>query len=162
MKKLKEFKPVLNLLKEDKKKFIFYCILLLLVESTSVFSGYLNGRAVESISKLDIYNSLLYLLIYFVYSVLFTGILMIVSSNGLVKLESKLSRRIGYETYKKTLMLPSYAYEKMSTGEIINRITTDADALSFTFRKLISAFGEIFAAFILLFYIFHGLLELRY
>ena len=93
MKKLKEFKPVLNLLKEDKKKFIFYCILLLLVESTSVFSGYLNGRAVESISKLDIYNSLLYLLIYFVYSVLFTGILMIVSSNGLVKLESKLSIR---------------------------------------------------------------------
>ena len=53
-------------------------------------------------------------------------------------------------------MLPSYAYEKMSTGEIINRITTDADALSFTFRKLISAFGEIFAAFILLFYIFYN------
>ena len=156
MKKLKEFKPILNLLKEDKKKFIFYCLLLLVVESTSVFSGYLNGRAVESISKLDIYNSLLYLLIYFVYSVLFTGILMIISSNGLVKLESKLSRRIGYETYKKTLILPSYAYEKMSTGEIINRITTDADALSFTFRKLISAFGEIFAAFILLFYIFYN------
>ena len=53
MKNLREFKPILNLLKEEKKKFIFFCILLFVVESTSIFSGYLNGAAVEEITKLN-------------------------------------------------------------------------------------------------------------
>ena len=87
---------------------------------------------------------------------MFSGILQIIASNGLIKLESKLTRSIGYEAYSKALSMPAYAYEKMSSGEIINRITTDSDALSFTFRKLISAFGEIVAAFILLFYVFYN------
>lgn len=156
MKKLKEFKPLINLLKEDKWKFIFFCTLLLVVESTSVFSGYLNGAAVEEITKLNLDKSLFYLFIYFLYAAFFSGVLMIVASNGLVKLESKLTRKIGYEAYSKALSLPAYAYEKMSSGEIINRITTDSDALSFTFRKLITALGEIVAAFILIFYIFYN------
>ena len=156
MKKLNEFKPVLNLLKNEKYKFTIFCILLLVVESTSIFSGYLNGAAVEEITKLNLKKSLFYLLLYFGYALLFSGILQIIASNGLIKLESKLTRNIGYEAYSKALSMPAYAYEKMSSGEIINRITTDSDALSFTFRKLISAFGEIVAAFILLFYVFYN------
>ena len=81
---------------------------------------------------------------------------MIYASNGLVKLESRLTRMIGYEAYSKALSLHAYAYEKMASGEIINRITTDSDALSFTLRRLISALGEIVAAFILIFYIFYN------
>ena len=156
MKKLKEFKPVLDLLKEDKNKFIFYCILFLIIESTSIFSGYLNGAAVEEISNLNLKKSLFFLLIYFAYTLLFSGILSIIASNGLVKLESKLTRRIGYETYSKALSLPAYAYEKMSSGEIINRITSDSDALSFTFRRLIIAIGDFVSAFILIFYVFYN------
>ena len=156
MKKLKEFKPVLNLLKEEKKKFIFFCILLLIVESTSIFSGYLNGSAVEEITNLNLDKSLFYLFVYFLYSSFFSGALMIYASNGLVKLESRLTRMIGYEAYSKALSLPAYAYEKMASGEIINRITTDSDALSFTLRRLVSALGEIIAAFILIFYIFYN------
>jgi ABC-type bacteriocin/lantibiotic exporter with double-glycine peptidase domain len=125
MKNLKEFRPILNLLKEEKKKFIFFCILLLVVESTSIFSGYLNGSAVEEITKLNLNKSLLYLFIYFLYSAFFSGALMIYASNGLVKLESRLTRKIGYEAYSKALNLPAYAYEKMASGEIINRITTE-------------------------------------
>jgi len=156
MKKLNEFKPVLNLLKKEKYKFLLLCILLLVVESTSIFSGYLNGAAVEEITKLNLKKSIFYLILYFIYALLFSGVLKEIASNGLVKLESKLTRKIGYEAYSKALSLPAYAYEKMSSGEIINRITTDSDALSFTFRKLISAFGEMVAAFILLFYIFYN------
>ena len=82
MKNLKEFKPVLNLLKEEKKKFIFFCLLLLIVESTSIFSGYLNGSAVEAITNLNLDKSLFYLFIYFLYSSFFSGALMIYASNG--------------------------------------------------------------------------------
>ena len=156
MKNIKELKPVFNLLKEEKKKFILFCLVLLIIESTSIFTGYLNGAAVESITKLNLKASINYLLIYFVYSLTFNGILYIIASNGLVKLESKLTRKIGYEAYYKALNLPAYAYEKMSSGEIINRITSDSDVLSFTFRKLIEAVGSIISTVILLFYIFYN------
>lgn len=153
-KNLKEFKPLLNLLKKEKKKFIFYCILLFVVEAGSVFYGYLNGAAVEEITKLHLDRAIMFLVIYFAYLVLFHGLLGLLAETGLVKLESKLTRMVGYEAYSKALNLPAYAYEKMSSGEIINRITSDSDALSFTFRKLVDAVGNIVSAIIIIFYIF--------
>lgn len=155
MKKLKEFKPIINLLKEDKWKFILFCSLLFIIEAGSILEGYLNGAAVESITKLNLKSALIFLGIYFIYEVLYS-VFHVLSENGLVKLESKLSRKIGYETYAKSLNLPAYAYETMSSGEIINRITSDSDALSFTFRKLVLAIGDLVAAIILLFYIFYN------
>ena len=145
IKNLKEFKPLINLLKGEKWKFLFYCILLFIIEACSILEGHLNGVAVESISKLDLNKTLIYLGIYFIYELIYC-IFHLLSENGLVKLESKLTRKIGYETYSKALNLPAYAYEKMSSGEIINRITSDSDALSFTFRKLIIAVGDVVAA----------------
>ena len=156
MKNMKEFKPIINLLKNEKWKFVLFSIILLFIESTSILSGYLNGVAVEEITKFNLNKSLFYLGIYFLYTLLFSGIMSIIASNGLIKLESKLTRSIGFEAYSKALNLPAFAYEKMSSGEIINRITTDSDALSFTFRKLIVALGEIVAAIILIFYIFYN------
>ena len=154
IKNLKEFKPLIDLLKKDKWKFLFFCVLLFIVEAGSVFSGYLNGAAVEEITKLHLNRSIMFLVIYFGYLVLFHGLLSILAENGLVKLESKLTRLIGYEAYTKALNLPAYAYEKMSSGEIINRITTDSDALSFTFRRLVEAVGNIVSALIIIVYIF--------
>lgn len=155
MKKLKEFKPIINLLKEDKWKFILFCSLLFIIEAGSILEGYLNGAAVESITKLNLKSALIFLGIYFIYEVSYS-VFHVLSENGLVKLESKLTRKIGYETYSKSLNLPAYAYETMSSGEIINRITSDSDALSFTFRKLVLAIGDLVAAIILLFYIFYN------
>ena len=155
MKKIKDFKPILNLLKEEKHKFIFFCLILFIIQAGSILEGYLNGSAVESITKLDLKTALIYLGIYFVYSICY-AVFYHLSENGLVKLESVLSRKIGYETYSKALSMPAYAYEKMSSGEIINRITSDSDALSFTFRKLVIAVGDFVAAFILIFYIFYN------
>ena len=155
IKNLKEFKPLLDLLKKEKKKFIFFCLLLFIVESGSIFYGYLSGSVVEELTKFHLQKALILLAIYFVYELSF-DILYLLAENGLVKLESKLTRMIGYEAYSKALNLPAYAYEKMSSGEIINRITSDSDALSFTFRKLIIAVGDFVAAFILIFYIFYN------
>ena len=152
-KNLKEFKPLINLLKREKKKFIFFCLLLFIVEAGSIFYGYLAGSIVEELTNLHLKRALILLGIYFVYELTF-DILYLLAENGLVKLESKLTRKIGYEAYTKALNLPAYAYEKMSSGEIINRITSDSDALSFTFRKLIIAVGEIVAALIILVYVF--------
>ena len=155
MKNLKEFKPVLNLLKKEKWKFVLYCLVLFIMRAGSILEGYLNGSAIESITKFNLNAALIFLGIYFVYEI-FYAVFYQLSENGLLKLESKLTRKIGYETYSKALSMPAYAYEKMSSGEIINRITTDSDALAFTFSKLIVAVGDIIAAFLLLFYIFYN------
>ena len=155
MKKLREFKPIIDLLKEEKWKFVFFCVVLFIIQAVSMLEGYLNGAAVESIAKLNLKSALIFLGIYFVYE-LFYAVFYHLSENGLVKLESKLTRKIGYETYSKALEMPAYAYEKMSSGEIINRITSDSDALAFTFRKLIIAVADFVAAFILIFYIFYN------
>lgn len=156
MKNLKEYIPAINLLKKDKNRFIFLSILIFIIESLSIFSGYLNGAATEAIVSLDLKKSIFYLAIYFLYALIFSGILSIYASNELTKLESKLTREIGFEAYQKALHMPAYAYEKMSSGEIINRITTDSETLSFTFRRLIEAIGSIISSGILIFYIFYN------
>ncbi len=154
MKNLKEFKPLWNFVKEDRGKFIFAALLIFMVEMSSVFTGYLNGMAVESITKLMIKESLLYLGIYFVLRLLFDGYISTVSSAMLQKIESKLTRKLGFFTYKKALNLPAYAFEKTSSGEIINRITNDADTLSFAFGQLITMFSSLIGSLILIVYIF--------
>ena len=156
MKNLKEFLPVINLLKEDKKRFIFYGALILIIQAVSIFSGYLNGAAVEAVTKTDLDGALFYFGIYFIYATFFRGLLYIYADNGLVKMESVLTRKIGYEAYSKALNLPAYAYEKMSSGEVINRVTNDAETLSFTFRNLVEAVGDIIADLIVLIYIFYN------
>lgn len=154
MKNLKEFKPVLNLLKKEKFKLLFFAALIFLCELSYIVVGHLNGAAVEEVTKMHLKNAIIYLLIYFAYSVI-AGLIRELSSNGLVKLECKLTRLIGYETYQKALQLPAYAYEEMSSGEIINRITNDADSLSFTIRRLIETVGDFVSSFVLIFYIFY-------
>ena len=156
MKNLKELKPLIDLLKKDKWKLFFWGIVLLICESCSVLTGYLNGSAVEAITKLDLIKALTFLGLYFIYELIIDGIIYIRASNSLVKMESKLTRSIGYEAYRKALNMPAYAYEEMASGEIINRITNDADVLSFTFRRLVYALGDLVACFVLIFYIFYN------
>ena len=70
------------------------------------------------------------------------------------KIESALTRKLGYFTYKKALDMPSYAYEEKTSGEIINRITNDADSLSFAFGHLLSAISSLIGSLVVIVYIF--------
>ena len=65
MKGLKEYKTLLRLIGQDKKKLIFASVLIFLSGVAEIFTGYLNGAAVEAITKLQIKNALLFLGIYF-------------------------------------------------------------------------------------------------
>ena len=156
MKNLKEFKPIIDLLKGEKWKFFLVSILLLVCEIAGIFTGYLNGAAIEEITNNHLKTSIIYLLIYLLLQLTFDGLIYILATNELIKIESKLTRRIGFNTYCKALNLPAYAYEKMSSGEVINRLTHDAETLSFTFKQLIITIGSMISAFILMFYIFYN------
>ena len=114
--------------KEDRWRLIVSGILLFLCGLTGIFTGYLNGAAVEAITNSNINLAIMYLIMYFFIGVLIGTLLSGLANSMLLKIESKLTRTLGFNTYKKALNLPAIAFEEMSSGEIINRITNDADS----------------------------------
>lgn len=154
MKLLKKWIPIIKLIKEDKWKLIVSGILIFLCGLTGIFTGYLNGAAVEAITSSNISLAIMYLIMYFFIGVLIGTILSGLANSMLLKIESKLTRTLGFNTYKKALNLPAIAFEEMSSGEIINRITNDADSLSFTFGKMINMISSIVTALVILVYVF--------
>ena len=154
MKNLKEFKPLIKLVKEDINKLIFASIIIFMAGICGIFTGYLNGKVVDSITKLDIRNALIFLGIYFILEITMDGVILHKANSILYKVESKLTRKLGFYTYKKALNLPAVAFEKTSSGEIINRITNDADTLSFAFGRLLNMISSLVASLIVIVYVF--------
>lgn len=154
MKNLKEFKSLWHLIKEEKMKLITASILIFIAELSEIFTGHLNGAAVEYITNMQIKKALIYLGIYLFIRLLCDGYISTVASGILQKVESGLSRKLGFYTYKKALNMPAYVYEKTSSGEIINRITNSTDTLSFSFEQLLQTFSFLIGSFILFVYIF--------
>lgn len=154
MKNLKEFKPLIKFVKEDINKLILASIIIFISGICDIFTGYLNGKVVESITQLEVKKALIFLGIYFLIELTMDGIVLHKANSILYKEESKLTRKLGFYTYKKALNLPAVAYEKTSSGEIINRITSDADTLSFTFGRLLNMLSSLVATLIIIVYIF--------
>ena len=154
MKSLKEIKPLMKLVKEEKGKIIFASILILLGGFTEIFYGYLNGAAIEEVTKLNINKALIIFGIYFIFDVVIGVIIHVCANSILYGVENKLTRRLGFNTYVKALNLPAYAYEEKSSGEIINRITNDADSLSFVFGRILNVISSLIGSLVIIVYIF--------
>ena len=154
MKKIKIFKPLIKLIGKDKNKLILASILIFISGIAEIFTGYLNGAAVESITNLQVKTALIYLGIYFLLELSLDGVILHFANSLLYKVESALTRKLGFFTYKKALDLPAVAFEKHSSGEIINRITNDADSLSFVFGRLLNMFSSLVASLIIIVYVF--------
>ena len=154
MKNIKEFIPLWKLVKEDKCKFIIATSLIIISNFLSVVSGYLIGEATQYLTDTKYAMSILYLVIYVIFNSVEDVGLYNTGSCMLELIESKVSRKLGYFTYKKAINLPAYAYEKTSSGEVINRIVNDADTLSFAFSRLVALISSLTASLIVLVYIF--------
>lgn len=153
---LKEFKPLLKLIKEERKKLIIASILIFISSLSGICSGYLNGSAIEAITALKVKESLIYLGIYLVIELILGGVISHTANTMLSKIEGVLTCKLGFFTYKKALDLPSVAYEEKSSGEIINRITNDAEALSSVFNRLLHVFSSLVGSLLIIIYIFYN------
>ena len=154
MKSLKEFRPLMKLVKQDKAKLVLASILIFMSGLAEIFTGYLNGAAVESITNFELKAALIYLGIYFIIELTLDGCIRHFANSLLYKVESALTRKLGFFTYKKALDLPAVAFEQKSSGEIINRITNDADSISFAFGRLLNMFSSLVASTVIIFYVF--------
>lgn len=153
-KSLKELKNIYNLVKQDKWKLLAAFICILISSIFGISNGYLQGEITESIIALNIKNALLFLGIYFVLAVIFNNWISNIGIMIASKIESNLSRKLSIMVYKKTLDLPSYAFEEKTSGELINRITSDTETLSNTFNSIIQILINAFGCIIILIYIF--------
>ena len=153
MKKIGKYKGLLNFIKEDKWRIVFASIIIFINGLVGILTGYLNGRAVEAITKNMLKESVVFLIIYLFLELFFYGLLNIIANSILSKTEKKLTSILSYETYRKALNLPAVAYEELSSGEITNRILDDSDVLSSTFRSILDLFTDIIGTIIILVYI---------
>lgn len=154
MKKLNNFKPLMKFVKEDKWRIIIASICISITALSEILMGYLMGAAVESVTSMQLKVALSYMAVYYIFSLLVNGVIQNIGDGILLTVESKLTRKLGYFTYAKALNLPAVAYEEKSSGEIINRITNDADSLSFTIGRIISMITDLIVTLLLLIYIF--------
>ena len=154
MKKFKDFKYLWDLIKHEKGTLIVASILVFIGEFSEIFTGYLNGEAVSAITKLELKKALIFLGIYLILKIVMDGLILTKAYQMLQKIENIISRKLGYFTYQKALDLPAYGYEKLASGEVINRIVNDTDTLSFSFEQLLEIFSSLVGSIILIFYIF--------
>ena len=156
MKNLKEFKPLIKLIKEEKGRLVLASFLIFLSGISEIFTGYLNGSAVEAITDNRLKAAIIFLGIYFLLEITLDGIVIHKANSVLYDIESLLTRKLGFNTYVKALNLPAASYEKHSSGEIVNRITNDADSLSFAFKRLLNMVTSLIASAIILVYVFYN------
>ena len=155
MKKLKEFKTILNMAKKYKIK-ILLCFLGIFISSFSyILIGYLNGRAIEEITKFNLNNAILFLLIY-LFSEIFGSLLERFSFAKLSKIETKMARECSYLTYQKVLSLPAYAFEEKTSGEFINRVTNDTSTIINSFDEIFGIVTRLIASVIIYIYILYN------
>ena len=153
-KSLKELKTVYELIKEDKKKLIAAFICVFLSSMLSITNGLFQGKVTEEIVDKNIKMALIFLFIYFVIDILFNNVLSNIGVMISSKIESKLSKKLSVMVYEKSLNLPAYAFEEKTSGELINRITSDTETLSNTFNSIIQSLINAFGCLIILIYIF--------
>ena len=150
---IREFLSLYRFVKKDKLKILLAFVLILISALLSTTTGYLQGEVTEAIIKLNVKTAILFLGLYF----LVTGVLENVFRNlGVLvarKIETNLARRLSVNVYRKMLNLPAYAFEERSSGELINRINSDTESLSYNFDSILRMIIDAFCCVLILIYI---------
>lgn len=121
----------------QKKLFIKSFVFLFVTSMTGTLYGYLIGLAIDKarISSFGLAVAVL-LLIYiinFVDSLIF-------DRYGRIYMErcaNNIMEKIGCAVYEKVGLLPARAFEEKSSGEFINRITSDSSTIADSFRQIL-------------------------
>ena len=151
------FKDTVRFIKKyfwgEKKLFIKSFILLFFSSIIGVAFGYLIGEATSSVVNNNFRVAIFILIIYLVLNLVDN---MFFSKYGKIYMKeacSKTMEKISGEVYIKVGLLPARAFEKMSSGELINRVVNDSSTITETFRQLVNVIGSLFAAFLIFIYI---------
>lgn len=121
----------------QKKLFIKSFVFLFVTSMTGTLYGYLIGLAIDKarVSSFGLAVAVLFLMyiINFVDSLIF-------DRYGRIYMEkcaNNIMEKIGCAVYEKVGLLPARAFEEKSSGEFINRITSDSSTIADSFRQIL-------------------------
>lgn len=144
---------ILPYFKKYKLLYIICFLMMLLTDLGTIIYGGIIGEVTQSLISGKIKQALLLLLIYIIIEII-SNIINRIREYLSNKNQIIISRKIGLDTYDKAMKLPVYAYEKMSSGKVINRITNDTENIVGSIDQLMNIASYIISAAVLLIYIF--------
>ncbi len=150
-----EIKPLLKYLKEDKKRIIFVVSSVFITSMLGLAYGYLVGKIVEEITNYHLKMAIIFAFTYLFFEVVIDLQLRKRSRLALQKIKLQLTRKLSIDVFKKTLKLPAVAFEEKTSGEIINRVSSDTETVTDLFDGLIDLVIDIIACLIILIYVFY-------
>ncbi|MDD3340886.1 MAG: ABC transporter ATP-binding protein [Bacilli bacterium] len=154
MKKMKNFSLLWKYLKNEKAKMVIYIILVILSYLPVVVAPIFWGHALEALILKDMKTFVLFLSGWSGMYIVFYSILQIPRDMLYNNLEILFTKNISKDLFKKSLDLPSIAFEDIGVGELINRLYTDPDRIVELLAKLIRMlckFTVVIVVFILCF-----------
>lgn len=121
----------------QKELFIKSFILLFITSTTGTLYGYLIGLAIDKtrISSFGLAIAVLFLI--FIIDVLDNLFFDRYGRIYMEKCANNIMEKIGYAVYEKVGLLPARAFEEKSSGEFINRITSDSSTIADSFRQIL-------------------------
>lgn len=152
-----KFKDMIRFFKKyfkgEKRLFIKSFFLLLATALVGTLYGYLIGLAIDKAS-----NSSFAVAIAVLFLILLLNVIdnLIFDKYGKIYMEkcaNNMMEKIGVAVYEKVGMLPARAFEEKSSGEFINRITSDASTISDSFRQVLRIVISLFTSLIVFIYI---------
>lgn len=137
----------------EKKLFIKSFVFLFVTSMTGTLYGYLIGLAIDKarVSSFGLAVAVLFLMyiINFIDSLIF-------DRYGRIYMEkcaNNIMEKIGCAVYEKVGLLPARAFEEKSSGEFINRITSDSSTIADSFRQILRITISLFTCAIVFIYI---------
>ena len=152
-----KFKDMIRFFKKyfkgEKRLFIKSFFLLLATALVGTLYGYLIGLAIDkaSNSSFDVAMAVLFLIL--ILNVIDNLIFDKYGKIYMEKCANNMMEKIGVAVYEKVGMLPARAFEEKSSGEFINRITSDASTISDSFRQVLRIAISLFTSLIVFIYI---------
>ena len=152
-----KFKEMIRFFKKycggEKKLFIKSFVFLFVTSMTGTLYGYLIGLAIDKarVSSFGLAVAVLFLMyiINFIDSLIF-------DRYGRIYMEkcaNNIMEKIGCAVYEKVGLLPARAFEEKSSGEFINRITSDSSTIADSFRQILRITISLFTCAIVFIYI---------
>jgi len=145
-------KFIWSYLKEYKYQYIIGGIFVFISSMLGLLSGYLNGVTVEKVTTLEYKIAIIFLMIYFISNII-KSYLRKISNIIFQRVSNNAMEKITYNVFEKIGLLPAKAFEEKSSGELINRVTSDSTNIVSNLNQLIWTGSEIIAVVIIIIYI---------
>ncbi len=145
-----KIKEVVNFLKKyiktEKKLFILAMFMITINATLGIFYGFIVGLGTEYVTtesyKIALYTFGIYMIIALIDTVIFERL----GRRYIGVFYNKIMEKVSFDVFKKVANLPAKAFEEKTSGELINRVTSDSSIISEALKGLINTFISLLTA----------------